>query len=101
MKIRIDAPRENIPSLLRRCGYVFQHDEGEEKSFVRTLGASGYPRFHIYARLRGFAIELSIHLDQKQHTYGETTRHHGEYENEGPLKEEIARLLALTEGELS
>ena len=98
MKFRIEQPQENIPSLMRRLGYVFQRQEGEEMSFVRVLASAGYPRFHAYARLRGYKIEVSIHLDQKKHTYGEDTRHHGEYENEGPLKEELVRILPLSGG---
>ena len=98
MKFRIDQPTENIPNLMRRLGYSFQHQEGEEMSFVRVLASAGYPRFHAYARLRGYKIEVSIHLDQKKHTYGEDTRHHGEYENEGPLKEELTRILLLSGG---
>jgi hypothetical protein len=36
---------------------------------------------------------LNIHLDHKGHTYGEVTRHHGEYEYTGALKDEVDRLL--------
>ncbi len=34
----------------------------------------------------------SIHLDQKKETYGRDTRHHGEYADEGALKDEITRI---------
>lgn len=95
MKIIIEAIPENPISLLRRAGYVFQREEQGEMSFVRTLASAGYPRFHCYTKLNKLALTISLHLDQKKHTYGETTRHHGEYENEGPVKEEITRLLAL------
>lgn len=95
MKIFIEAISENPVSLLRRAGYVFQREEQGEMSFIRTLAGAGYPRFHCYTKLDKLSLTLSLHLDQKKHTYGETTRHHGEYENEGPVKEEAARLLAL------
>lgn len=95
MKIIIHPIAENPVSLLRRAGYAFQRQENGEMSFVRILGSSGYPRFHCYAKLDKLTLTLNLHLDQKKHTYGETTRHHGEYENDGPLKEEITRLIAI------
>lgn len=95
MKILIEAIPENPVSLLRRAGYVFQREEQGEMSFIRSLASAGYPRFHCYTRLNKLALTLSLHLDQKKHTYGENTRHHGEYGNDGPVKEEGARLIAL------
>ena len=95
MKIFISAIPENPVSLLRRAGYTFQREENGEMSFVRVLASAGYPRFHCYTKLDKISLTLSLHLDQKKHTYGETTRHHGEYENEGPVREETARLLAV------
>jgi hypothetical protein len=95
MKIVIRAITENPVSLLRRVGYIFQHQENGEMSFVLALASQGYPRFHCYAKLDKLSLTLNLHLDQKKHTYGETTRHHGEYENEGPLKEEVTRLIAI------
>jgi hypothetical protein len=94
MKIRIAPLTENPLSLLRRLGYAFQRQEGDEMSFVRVLAQSGYPRFHCYTRVNKMELTLSLHLDQKKHTYGEDTRHHGEYEDEGPLGEEGRRILA-------
>jgi hypothetical protein len=95
MKILIEGIPENPVSLLRRAGYAFQREENGEMSFVRPLASAGYPRFHCYAKVEKVSLHLSLHLDQKKHTYGETTRHHGEYENEGPVKEEVVRLLSL------
>lgn len=95
MKILIEAVMENPVSLLRRAGYAFQREKGGEMSFVRALASAGYPRFHCYTALDKAALTLNLHLDQKKHTYGETTRHHGEYGNDGPVKEEVGRLLGL------
>lgn len=95
MKLIIESIAENPVSLLRRAGYVFQREENKEMSFVRAFGSSGYPRFHCYARLEKTSLFLNLHLDQKKHTYGETTRHHGEYGDEGPVKDETGRLLSL------
>ena len=98
MKILIEAITENPVSLMRGAGYAFQREENGEKSFVRVLASSGYPRFHCYTLLNKLSLSLSLHLDQKKHTYGETTRHHGEYANDGPVKEEVTRLLGLFGG---
>ncbi|MEP7162694.1 MAG: hypothetical protein ABI747_02925 [Candidatus Moraniibacteriota bacterium] len=92
MKFRVEKLRENAVSLMRRAGYIFQHEKDGEMSFVRPLARSGFPRFHCYTRGDGMALVVSIHLDQKKETYGHDTRHHGEYENEGALKEEMAHI---------
>ena len=91
MRIEITL-RDNPAVMLRRAGYIFQRQEGNEMSFVRPLAQAGFPRFHIYASVNGLKMTLNIHLDQKKETYGQDTRHHGEYENEGALAEEITRI---------
>ncbi|MDD2766953.1 MAG: hypothetical protein PHH40_04335 [Candidatus Moranbacteria bacterium] len=95
MKIIVEAITENPLSLMRKAGYVFQRQEGNEMSFVRVLASAGYPRFHSYTKLDKITLTVSFHLDQKKHTYGNDTRHHGEYENDGPMKEESLRLLSI------
>ncbi|OIP60384.1 MAG: hypothetical protein AUK19_00140 [Candidatus Moranbacteria bacterium CG2_30_45_14] len=95
MKIIVEALTENPLSLMRKAGYVFQRRENDEMSFVRVLASAGYPRFHCYTKVDKVTLTVSFHLDQKKHTYGENTRHHGEYENDGPLKEETERLLSI------
>ena len=91
MRIEITL-RDNPAVMLRRAGYIFQRQEGNEMSFVRPLAQAGFPRFHIYASVDGLSLILNIHLDQKKETYGQDTRHHGEYENEGALKDEAERI---------
>lgn len=95
MRIEIKNINENPVNILRRLGYSFQRHEGEEMSFVRPFSRSGYPRFHMYVKIEGVDMIINIHYDTKKETYGEGTRHHGEYENEGVLKEEVRRLSAL------
>lgn len=95
MKFQIDHIRENPTTLLRRTGYVFQRQENGEMSFIRPLASSGYPRFHMYVRLQGTSLLISFHLDQKKNTYGDDTRHHGEYDESGPVKQEADRLKQL------
>ncbi|MFA5993913.1 MAG: hypothetical protein WC823_03040 [Parcubacteria group bacterium] len=79
--------------ILRRAGYAFQRNEGQEMSFVRPLARAGYPRFHMYVLVTGVDMQINFHLDQKKETYGEGTRHHGEYENEGALRIEAKRIM--------
>lgn len=93
MKFTIENFRSNPTTLLRRAGYTFQHNtKNNEMSFIRPMGRSGYPRFHMYVRVNGTNMEISFHLDQKKHTYGDNTRHHGEYEESPVLEEEANRL---------
>jgi len=92
MKIEIKGIKGNPVNVLRRAGYAFQRNEGKEMSFVRPLASAGYPRFHMYAEVIGFDMLINIHLDQKKETYGDATRHHGEYENDGALKVEAERI---------
>ena len=95
MKIEVKDIRENPVNMLRRLGYSFQRQEGGEMSFIRPFSASGYPRFHMYVKAEGSNMTISIHLDMKKETYGEDTRHHGEYENSGALADEVRRLKAI------
>lgn len=93
MQLEIRNIVESPVVILRRAGYVFQRNEGKEMSFVRALARSGYPRFHMYVSLVGKDMKINFHLDQKKETYGEGTRHHGEYENEGALRVEAKRIM--------
>jgi hypothetical protein len=93
MKLEFKKIKESPMSLLRRAGYIFQRGKNKgEMSFVRSLAKAGYPRFHAYAILSDSGLIINIHLDQKKETYGKSNRHHGEYGNDGPLKEEAERL---------
>ena len=92
MKIEIQKLSTSPANAMRRAGYAFQYQEGDEMSFVRAFSASGFPRFHVYIKKEGAGIAISIHYDAKKETYGEGTRHHGEYDNEGFLKDEAERL---------
>lgn len=92
MRFILNSNSENAVTIMRRLGYIFQYQEQSEMSFVRPLAQSGFPRFHCYVKTENGKYTFSIHLDQKRETYGKTTRHHGEYENEGALKEELERI---------
>jgi hypothetical protein len=92
MILEIKNISENPANVLRRLGYAYQRKEGEEMSFVRPFSASGYPRFHLYAKESDAGLTINIHWDVKKETYGKNSRHHGEYENEGVLAEEVKRI---------
>ncbi len=101
MKLKIDPLTDNPLTLMRRAGYTFQRAEGGEQSFVRELARGGYPRFHVYVRVEKMTAFINLHLDHKGHTYGDATRHHGEYEYTGAVKEETDRLLTVWSGRAS
>lgn len=75
MKIIIEKINSNPIRLMQRAGYAFQRKDGDKMSFVRPFARSGFPRFHIYAKISQLGMELNIHFDQKKETYGEETRH--------------------------
>lgn len=93
MIITVSSPRENSVQLMRRLGYTFQKQVSPtEIAFIRSLGSSGFPRFHIYIKKNKNDFLLNIHLDQHKETYGKNTAHHGEYEDDGALGKEIQRI---------
>jgi hypothetical protein len=92
MTITFEKIKESPVNLLRRAGYIFQRMEGDKMSLILPMARSGYPRFHIYCHLEDANLVVNLHLDQKKNTYGDETRHHGEYDNSGPVEQEINRL---------
>jgi len=98
MKIIIENINENLASALRRCGYHFekQSQDSGEISAARDLGLSGFPRFHVYAKMINspassglIKMEINLHFDQKKPSYRGSRAHSGEYD--GELIEEEAR----------
>ncbi len=80
---------ENIVNIARMIGYVIiDSREYNEYNMVRKLTYENYPRFHIYAKIRGDRFIVSLHLDQKQPSYKGSHAHGGEYE--GPAVEDEA-----------
>lgn len=74
---------------LRRAGYFpFRDPKTGSESFVCRLGPDFYPRFHLYLKEKDDALIFSLHLDQKQTSYGGADHmHNGEYEGEHIAKE--------------
>lgn len=85
----------NIQNALRKCGYYFEKQEGEELAFLRPTGSSGsgYPRFHIYLKYDSVSRETSfnLHLDQKKPVYEGVAAHAGEY-NGSVVEKEAKRI---------
>ncbi len=93
-------PQENIQNIMRRIGYFFIREERGELAFARPLSSSGsgYPRFHIYAKVddvsretlrpgSGQAVILNLHLDRKKPIYEGVAAHSGEYDGTIVTKE--------------
>lgn len=101
MKIEIALPKENILTVMRRCGYA---PEGADEStgelkWTRPLMGRRYPRFHIYSKTSPDNTQtvLELHLDQKQPSYQGTAAHSGEYD--GPVvTTEARRIQQITTG---
>lgn len=73
----------NIPRLLRSAGYHAILDRLAGKaSWVRTMGRSHYPRFHLYISENSNSVAFNLHLDQKKDTLKlkGIKRHAGEYD---------------------
>ena len=79
MKFTVKGPfEENADIIMLRSGYA-RHPHGE--SYMKRIGGSWYPRFHVYITDRGSEVEVSLHIDQKEHTYSGSSRHQGEYDS--------------------
>ncbi|MDP2641098.1 MAG: hypothetical protein Q8P39_00960 [Candidatus Yanofskybacteria bacterium] len=96
MRFEIPLQNQNLPQIMRQCGYAPEGQDGDEWKFTRPLRGARYPRFHMYARTSPDAAKasLNLHLDQKQPSYRGSSAHSGEYD--GPLVEqEAARIQSL------
>lgn len=72
--------------LIQRAGYHEHRDHrSSEVSYARRFTPNIFPKFHVYLTDRGATVEISLHLDQKQPSYGVGHMHSGDYE--GPLVE--------------
>lgn len=83
--------KENIYNLMRRAGYHFQGKNEEKSEMIFTQPARGYPRFHIYLKLKDKDLIFNLHLDQKRPVYNGVTAHSGEYDGK-IIEEEAERI---------
>jgi len=92
MKTIISNLKDNPRTLIRRAGYSEHYDNrSRETSYARRLGTGVFPKFHVYLSERAGGVEVSIHIDQKQPSYGVGHAHSGDYD--GPLIErELERI---------
>ncbi len=61
-------------------------------SFERRCSTMRFPRFHAYVEdAAGEQIRISVHIDQKQHSYEGSAMHSGEYNGE-LVEKECARI---------
>ena len=72
---------------MRKIGYHFQGKEKEKEEFIFIRPPKGYPRFHIYLKLKNENLIFNLHLDQKKPIYKGVTAHSGEYGGEVVEKE--------------
>jgi hypothetical protein len=92
MKIIIHDLKDNPRTLIRRAGYGehFDHNTGQT-SYSRRLGQNIFPKFHVYLAEKDGGVEVSLHLDQKQPSYGVGHMHSGDYD--GPnIERELERI---------
>lgn len=84
----------NPRDLIRRAGYGEWHDEEFNTiSYTRKLDRGHYPRFHVYLKEESNYFEVSLHLDQKQPSYGTSHAHSADYD--GPqVTSEAQRITA-------
>lgn len=90
MKFALKGPfKENIYSLMRRAGYHFQGKDEEKQELLFSRPPRGYPRFHIYLRVKDEILILNLHLDQKKPIYKGAPAHSAEYEGKTVEKEMV------------
>ncbi len=86
MIIQLENFSGSIYNTLRSAGYSPLKSPFEnEKSFIKRIFSSPYPRFHIYFDEK--KNNLFLHLDQKQARYKSAHDHAGEYKGNVVEKE--------------
>ena len=94
MKLKFDKNKLTATAAhsLQRAGYKYVADRNSgQESFIKVLGNTGYPRFHLYIEESGDKMILNLHLDQKRPRYKGQPAHSGEYEG-SVVEEEAERL---------
>jgi hypothetical protein len=88
MNIILQNLKDNARTLIRRAGYGERFDHRtQHTSYSRRLdGHNPYPNYHVYLADKNGGVEVSLHIDQKQASYGVGHMHSGDYE--GPLVEQ-------------
>ena len=97
MKLEINKSKLNntYAYILQRAGYkhIVDRNTGKE-SYVKVLGKTGYPRFHLYFEEDDDKIVFNLHVDQKRPSYKNQKAHSGEYDG-SVVEEEFKRIKSL------
>lgn len=94
MQIKIERKLTSNPKvLLRKCGYKPWRDPRKrEEAFIRRLGASFYPRFHVFWHYnRDKSLVLDLHLDARRPMHKKGIRSFEDKETE-VVRKEAARI---------
>lgn len=96
MEIHLENPRFNETNLMRRCGYKPWRDPRRGGiSFIRRLGRSYYPRFHVKTRREaGRALIIDLHLDARRPMHRPGIRCYEDEESQ-VVQAEAARIQSL------
>lgn len=90
-------PTHRATVFMRTAGYApYTNREGDESFVRRASGGGEFPRFHVYVEESKQPMTLSIHIDQKGHTYEGSRAHSGEYLGQA-IADELARISAAIE----
>lgn len=87
MHFKFKKPNTNIIDLIRQAGYSFRGRVGSEMAFMKRVGLSEYPHFHIYLKEERENYILNLHLDQKEPSYKGAPKHGAEHSSELVVKE--------------
>ncbi|MCX6781337.1 MAG: hypothetical protein NT003_04490 [Candidatus Magasanikbacteria bacterium] len=86
-----ESPTDPSHIFMRAAGYAkYANREGDE-SYVRRVTGQEFPRFHTYVQESGDRIMISMHIDQKGHSYDSAHAHSGEYFGT-LIEQELARI---------
>lgn len=76
---------------MRRLGYAEQRTRQGQISYTKRAGTERFPRYHAYVEDQNGGVQINLHVDQKEASYGGTSAHSGEYD--GSLVErEMSRI---------
>ena len=95
MEITVANPRYNEAHIMRRSGYKPWRDpRSGGSSFIRRLGRSYYPRFHVKTRREANNLIIDLHLDARRPLHRKGVRSY-EDEESRVVQAEAARIRGL------
>ncbi len=85
--MKIIMPKQEMKmspvQFMRRAGYSYiEPRHSGQGSFVRRMGSTGFPRFHVYINDEGDRFIFDLHLDQKRPSYQSVRAHSGEHDGQ-------------------